>query len=55
MNSRHGVGELLFHDPRAEVGQAKIRPDGAPAGSITAAKPESKTGEEIHRILFSAQ
>ncbi|SEC60619.1 hypothetical protein SAMN04490220_2090 [Rhodococcus jostii] len=56
MNSRHEVDELLFYDPRAEVGQAKTRPDGALAGSVTAAaNPENKTGEEIHRVLFSAQ
>jgi hypothetical protein len=56
VNSRHEVDELLFHDPQAEIGQPKTRPDGAPAGSATAAaNPESKTGEEIHRVLFSAQ
>ncbi|MDI9916847.1 hypothetical protein [Rhodococcus sp. IEGM 1379] len=56
MNSRHDGSELLFYDPQAEVGQAETRSDGAPVGAITAlANPESKTGEEIHRALFSAQ
>ncbi|WP_009476105.1 hypothetical protein [Rhodococcus sp. JVH1] len=56
MNSGHEVDELLFYDPQAEIGQATTRPDGALAGSVTpAANPESKTGEEIHRMLFSAQ
>lgn len=55
MNRTDDMIERLFYDPQAEVSQ----PEGTPATSRPASiavlsNPEGKTGEEIHRILFSA-
>jgi hypothetical protein len=46
----------VFYDPQAETDCANSNPIRELTGPATALPgPERKTGEEIHRALFSAQ
>lgn len=56
MNRTDDMIERLFHDPQAEVSQPENKPATPRLASVTVlSNPEGKTGEEIHRTLFSAQ
>ncbi|MDV6271319.1 hypothetical protein [Rhodococcus globerulus] len=55
MNRTDDMIERLFYDPQGEVSQPENRPVPPRSASIAVlSNPEGKTGEEIHRILFSA-
>ncbi|MDV6271820.1 hypothetical protein [Rhodococcus globerulus] len=56
MNRTDDMIERLFYDPQAEVSQPENKSATSEPVSITVlSNPEGKTGEEIHRTLFSAQ
>ncbi|WP_147283486.1 hypothetical protein [Rhodococcus sp. AG1013] len=60
MNSKHDpVNGRLFYDPRAEAegesGANHTATEKLTSIATTASRPVSRSSEEIHRALFSAQ